>query len=62
MKKYRMKVNNSVDNAKWCKVEHNHRSNTTNATISPAIFNRECEEYDNGTLPFEHDLYKGERL
>ena len=35
---------------------------TTNAAIPEAIFRRECKEYDEGKLPFEHDLYMGERL
>ena len=62
MKKYRMKATNSVAPAKWFKVESNGYPNSTNASISPAMFKRECEEYDNGTLPFEHDLYMGERV
>ena len=62
MKKYRMKATNSIAPAKWFKVEMKHQTNTTNASISPAMFKRECEEYDNGTLPFEHDLYMGERV
>lgn len=62
MKKCRKKSTNSIGSAVLCKVKLNHLPNyTTNATISPVIFKRECKEYDNGTLPFEHDLYLGER-
>ena len=63
MKKYRMKATNSIIPAMWNMVKHTHLpNNTTNATISPDIFKRECDEYDNGTLPFEHDRYIGEHL
>lgn len=62
MRKFTKKLTNSLDPAKWNRVKLAHLpNNTTNATISPAIFKRECEEYDNGTLPFEHDLCLGER-
>lgn len=61
MKKYRMKATNSILPAKWCKVKLTHTgNNTTNSTITPAMFKRECAEYDTGTLPFEHDRYPGE--
>lgn len=62
MKKYRMKATNSVSPARWSKVKHTHTGNpTTNSTITPAMFKRECTEYDAGVLPNEHDLYLGER-
>lgn len=61
MKKYRMKATNSVSPAKWNKVKLTHIGNpTTNSTISPAMFKRECAEYDAGVLPIEHDRYIGE--
>lgn len=60
--KHISKLTNEVNPAKWCRVKLTHLpNNTTNSTISPAIFKRECEEYDAGTLPFEHDTYIGER-
>ena len=63
MKKYRMKMSNTVGSATWNRVNLTHLPNkTTNSYITPAMFKRECEEYDAGTLPFEHDLYMGERL
>lgn len=63
MKKYRMKMSNAICSAKWNKVKLTHLPNkTTNSYITPDMFKRECEEYDAGTLPFEHDLYMGERL
>lgn len=62
MKKFSMKFSNSVSSATWNKVKLTHLPNkTTNCVISPAIFNRECDEYDCGILPQEHDLYLGER-
>lgn len=62
MKKYRMKLSNSTANAMWNRVKlTNLPNNTTNSYITPAMFKRECEEYDNGILPFEHELYLGER-
>lgn len=62
MKKFTMKFTNELFNATWVRVKHTHLPNyTTNSTITPAMFKRECAEYDAGTLPFEHDLYLGER-
>lgn len=62
MKKYTMKLTNAISTAKWNKVKLMHTGNhTTNSYITPAMFKRECDEYDAGTLPFEHDLYMGER-
>ena len=62
MKKYRMKASNAITEAKWYKVKLTHIGNpTTNSTITPAMFKRECAEYDAGVLPEEHDLYLGER-
>lgn len=62
MKKFTKKLTNSLDHAIWKQVNLNNLpNNTTNSTISPAIFKRECEEYDAGTLAFEHDTYIGER-
>ena len=61
MKKHRMKVTNSALPTKWNKVKLTHTGNpTTNSSISPAKFKRECAEYDAGTLPLEHDRYLGE--
>lgn len=61
--KYGCKMSNAVDSAKWNKVNLTHRPNrTTNSSISDAIFKRECNEYDNGTLIVHRDLYIGERL
>lgn len=63
MKKYRMKMTNSVSPSVWNKVKlTQYKNNTTNSVITPAMFDKEVKEYDNGTLPFEHDLYIGERL
>lgn len=63
MKKYRMKMSNAIGSATWNKVKLTHLPNkTTNSYITPAMFKRECEEYDAGTLPFEHELYMGERV
>lgn len=60
--KYRLKLSNEVNPAKWNRIKLTHLKNsTTNSTISPAMFDRECKEYDAGTLPFEHDVYIGER-
>lgn len=62
MKKYKMKASNAISDAKWNKVKHTHVGNlTTNSVITPAMFKRECAEYDAGILPEEHDLYLGER-
>lgn len=62
MKKYRLKASNAIITARWDKVKLTHLPNyTNNSTISPAMFKRECEEYDAGTLQFEHDTYLGER-
>lgn len=62
MKKFTMKFTNALDSAKLARVKLTHLPNyTTNSTITPAMFKRECAEYDAGTLPFEHDLYLGER-
>ena len=61
MKKYRMKATNSISPAKWNNVKHTHIGNTTtNSTITPAMFKRECAEYDAGVLLIEHDRYIGE--
>lgn len=60
--KYRPKLSNDVNSAKWNRIKLTHLKNsTTNSTITPAMFKRECKEYDAGTLPFEHDVYIGER-
>lgn len=60
--KYRSKLSNEVNTANWNRIKLTHLKNsTTNSTITPAMFKRECEEYDSGTLPFEHDVYIGER-
>lgn len=62
MRKFTIKATYSIAGADWNKVKLTHLPNTThNYGISPHIFARECEEYDNGTLPNEHDLYLGER-
>ena len=62
MKKYSMKATNTVSPAKWCTIKHTSAGNTTtNSTITKAMFERECAEYDAGILPEEHDLYLGER-
>lgn len=62
MKKFTKKLTNSLDTANWNRVKLTHLpNNTTNAVISPAMFKRECTEYDAGILPHEHDLYLGER-
>lgn len=61
MKKHRMKATNFVSLAKWNTVKLTHTGNpTTNSTITSAMFNRECKEYDEGVLPLEHDRYIGE--
>lgn len=63
MKKYRMKATNAIGTAKWNKVKLTHTSNnTTNSAISPAMFKRECEEFDLGILAPEHERYIGESL
>ena len=57
-----MKIYKPVADAKWSKVNHtNTKNNTTNSTISEAMFKRECKEYDEGTLIVCRDLYMGER-
>ena len=62
MKKYTMKFTNELDAAKWNRVNLTHLpNNNTNSIITPAMFKRECKEYDEGILPNEHDLYLGER-
>ena len=62
MNKCVIKASNTISDAKWNKVKLTHTGNhTTNSTITPAMFNRECAEYDAGILPEEHDLYLGER-
>lgn len=62
MRKFTKKLTNSLDPANWNRVKLTHLPNsTTNAVISPAMFKRECAEYDAGTLLCEHDLYLGER-
>lgn len=62
MKKFTKKLTNSLDAAKWNRVILTHLPNhTTNSAISPAMFKRECAEFDAGILPNEHDLYLGER-
>lgn len=62
MKKFTSKLTNSLDPAIWKQVKLTHLpNNTTNSTISTAMFKRECEEYDAHILPNEHDLYLGER-
>ena len=61
MKKYRMKASNSIYDARWTKVNKSSSGNhTTNSVITPAMFNRECKEYDAGVLPNEHERYLGE--
>lgn len=62
MKKYRMKMTNAVSTALWNRVDLNGNNNTTNSVITQAMFEREVKEFDEGTLPFEHELYIGERL
>lgn len=62
MKKYYIKATNATADAKWVKVKLTHIGNpTTNSSITPAMFKRECAEYDAGILPDEHGLYLGER-
>ena len=62
MNKRIIKASNTISDAKWNKVKPTHAGNpTTNSTITPAMFKRECAEYDAGILPEEHDLYLGER-
>ena len=57
-----MRFSNAVCSAIWNKVKLTHLPNkTTNGVINPAIFKRECAEYDNGILTNEHELYLGER-
>ena len=61
MKKYRMKATNEVSVAKWNKVKQTHLPNiTTNSFITPAMFKKECDLYDAGLLPTEHERYLGE--
>ena len=61
MKNYRIRATNAVSTAKWNKVKLTHiGNNTTNSTITQAMFKRECDEYDAGVLPIEHDRYLGE--
>lgn len=61
MKRFTSKLTNAVDTANWGRVPLTHKgNNTTNYLITPDIFKRECAEYDNGTLPFEHERYLGE--
>ena len=60
--KFTMKLSNTVYPAKWNTVKLTHTGNvTTNSVITPAMFKKECLAYDDGTLPFEHELYIGER-
>lgn len=62
MKKFTKKLTNSVEPAKCSRVKLTHLHNTTtNSVITPAMFNRERKEYEEGILPFEHYLYLGER-
>ena len=62
MYKYNIKASNAIFDAKWNKIKLTNIGNpTTNSTITPAMFKRECAEYDAGILPEEHDLYLGER-
>lgn len=61
MRKYAMKLTNTVSTAKWDKVKLTSVGNpTTNSVITPAMFKRECDEYDAGALPFEHEKYLGD--
>lgn len=63
MKTAHIKATNEVATASWNRVKPTHRPNTTkNSVITQAMFKRECEEYDAGVLPFEHELYIGERV
>ena len=62
MKKSVIKFSNELHIANWNRVNLTHLpNNTTNSVITPAMFNRECKEFDDGILPNEHDLYLGER-
>lgn len=61
MRKYKMKLTNAVSTAQWDKVKLTHVGNhTPNSTSTPAMFKRECDEYDAGVLPFEHEKYLGD--
>lgn len=61
MKNYKKKLTNAVSTAKWSNVKLTHIGNpTTNSVITPAMFKRECDEYDAGVLPFEHEKYLGD--
>ena len=57
-----MKMTNSVDSAKWNRVELSHGNPTTNHTLTADVFKRECAEYDAGVLIVHHELYLGERV
>ena len=62
MNKFTMKLTNEMDAANCNIVKLTHLPNyTTNSVITPAMFKRECEEYEKRILPNEHDLYLGER-
>mgnify|MGYP006370591669 CR=1 FL=1 len=45
-----------------CKTAKINKNKTTNYRISKQEYERECKEYDAGTLKVSHDLYLGERL
>lgn len=61
MSKHKSFATNAVSCGTWSRVRLTNNGTTTNSSISPQMFKRECEEYDNGTLPNEHELYMGER-
>lgn len=62
MRKLTTKKTNRVEPAKLNTVKLTSAPNkTTNGVIRESIFKRECAEYEAGILPFEHDLYIGER-
>lgn len=60
MKKFTKKLTYSIAPANCNKANLTHLPNhTTNSVITPAMFKRECAEFDSGTLPFEHERYIG---
>lgn len=61
MKNYKTKLTNAISTAKCNKVKLTHLGKpTTNSAITPAMFKRECAEYDVGVLTLEHEKYLGE--
>ena len=49
-------------NKDWGKVSAGKGGETLTASIDPHAFKKECELYDAGKLPFEHEPYRGQAM